>query len=102
VGGGQLLIKEGDSVLWALVSGSSKCLKLQGPRAAKVKETLTVTVIDGETRDWIEGATVGETKTNQYGQATVTFGSAGSYDLKATRDGFVRSDVLTIHVTASD
>jgi Domain of unknown function (DUF4430) len=99
VGGGQLLIKDGDSVLWALVSGSSKCLKLKGPRTAKVNVELTITVIDGDSRSPIEGASVGGKTTDQYGQANVKFSSAGTQTLKATFDGFVRSDVLTINVT---
>lgn len=107
LGGGQLEIKAGDNVLWALIKpepsyNSLAPLKLTGPRSAKVNVEFMVTVLDGETRKPVAGAiiTPGEQKTDSQGQAKVKYNVAQIYTLKANYDGhYVRSDALNVTVT---
>lgn len=107
LGGGQLEIKAGDNVLWALIKpepsyNSLAPLKLNGPRSAKVNVEFIVTVLDGETRKPVAGAiiTPGEQKTDSQGQAKVKYNAAQIYTLKANYDGhYVRSDALNVTVT---
>jgi 5-hydroxyisourate hydrolase-like protein (transthyretin family) len=118
VGGGQLRVTTGDSVLWALVKGYQPLvpLRLKGPQkivAASVPR-FKVTVLDGETRKPIPLVTVGgkktingqeqtvaEKKTNIDGQVEIESGAAGTFELKAyAADVYVRSNVLKVTVTA--
>jgi len=102
LGGGQMRIASGDSVLWALIPVSdtgSVPLRLKGPRSARANESFTVTVLNGETRGGVQGATVGGQTTNAHGQATLTY-PAGTQRLQASHTGsYVRSNVLQVVVT---
>jgi hypothetical protein len=100
-------------VVWALIrvqqapANGLPLLKLKGPRFAVAKKEILVTVIIGETRQAVEGATVKEIQaggtgtwtTDYQGQAKITFVDAGEKKLKAEQDGkYVRSNALTIIV----
>lgn len=110
LGGGQTKIEKADSVVWALVKAQPPAywvplLKLRGPRSAVVDNENVVTVIDGETRKPVQGATVKEIQeggtgtwtTDGHGQAKITFATAGLKKLKAEDEGkYVRSNALIV------
>lgn len=113
LGGSQTRVQTADSVVWALIrvqqapANGLPLLKLKGPRFAVAKKEILVTVIIGETRQAVEGATVKEIQaggtgtwtTDYQGQAKITFVDAGEKKLKAEQDGkYVRSNALTIIV----
>ncbi|KAF8957466.1 hypothetical protein BDZ97DRAFT_1669955 [Flammula alnicola] len=100
-GGGQLQIRNGDSVLWALVSTTvdKSPLKLKGPRSAVLNTAFTVTVINGENRQPISGATVSGSTTNNNGEATITLTTVGTHTLKAQHANHARSNELRVRVT---
>ena len=96
-------VTTGDSVLWALINFKKNpgvALRLKGPRFATVNKSFKVTVIDGETRKPVEGATVGSQKTDKNGEAVITFKTSGKEHLKAEYpDKYVRSNGLTVTVS---
>jgi hypothetical protein len=102
VGGGQLRVTTGDSVLWALVTAQQPLvpLRLKGPRYVKAHTKFTVTVLDGETRKPVPSATVGPDggTTDIHGQVVITSGAVPtSQILRADFPGrYVRSNVLTV------
>ena len=111
LGGSQMKIQKADSVVWALITlqqapaNGLPLLKLKGPRSAVVNVEILVTVIDGETRKGVEGATVrelggrGSWISDYQGQARVTFATPGEKRLKAEHDGkYVRSNMLRVTV----
>src|ERR1700722_5620487 len=129
IGGGQLHIKEGDSVLWALipedsVNGGTKThpltetswltpvivptsipLKLKGAREGNAGQ-FTVTVINGSNRSPVQYARikcatsdVPEAFTDKYGQAQVEL-PPGNHMLRALRGDDIVSNMLTVMVTS--
>jgi len=105
LGGGQMRIRTGDSVLWALIKSGSRGsapLKLKGPRSIRANTAFTVTVTDGETHGAVEGATVGGRPTDRNGQVKITSGQSGeTHRLQADyQNRYVRSNVLMVAVTA--
>ena len=96
-------VTTGDSVLWALINFNKNpgvALRLKGPLFATVNKPFKVTVIDGETREPVEGATVGSQTTDNKGEAVITFTTPGEEHLKADYpDKYVRSNGLTITVS---
>ena len=113
LGGSQTRVEKADSVVWALIkvqqapANGLPLLKLKGPRSAGVDKKIVVTVIDGETRQAVQGATVKEIQsggtgtwiTDYQGQAKITFASPGEKKLKAEHEGkYVRSNELTVFV----
>ena len=112
LGGGQMKIQKADSVVWALIklqeapANGLPLLKLKGPRSVVVNVEILVRVIDGETRQGVQGATVKELGgtgawiSDYKGQAKVTFATSGEKWLKAEHDGkYVRSNVLKVTVS---
>ena len=105
MGGGQLRVTSGDSVLWALVTGLQTLvpLRLKGPPSARVNTAFKVTVLDGETRKPVPFVTVspGGGRTDINGQAEIR--STTAQTLKVTADfagRYVRSNALIVTVRA--
>lgn len=83
-------------------------LKLKGPLSAKENAEFTVNVTDGSNRKAVEDAEVTAVartngnglvspKTDENGDVKLTL-EAGTYDLKATKDKTITSNVLQIVV----
>jgi hypothetical protein len=105
LGGGQMRITTGDSVLWALIKSGSRGLaplRLKGPRSIRANTTFAVTVTDGETQGAVEGAIVGGRPTDRNGQVKITSGQPDeTHRLQADyQNRYVRSNVLIVTVTA--
>jgi len=105
LGGGQMRVTTGDSVLWALIKAESRGsapLRLKGPQSVKAYTAIRVNVTDGETRRAVEGATVGGRSTDRNGQVEIEAGPAGeTHRLQADyQNRYVRSNVLIVTVTA--
>ncbi|KAH9962397.1 hypothetical protein BC827DRAFT_218788 [Russula dissimulans] len=100
VGGCQQKVKEGDQVLFAVVSNTTTArLKLTGPRNA-VSGTAFNVKVTNETGAPIQGATVKGQTTNAQGIASITFSNTekGIQKLKATKANTVRSNAIEILV----
>jgi hypothetical protein len=98
VGGCQQKVERGDEVLFAYDSFGRKVLLLRGPRRVRAGERFKVRVIDGETGDPVEDATVGGEDTNGRGVARLRFEKRGVRRLKARADDAVRSNQLRVKV----
>jgi hypothetical protein len=105
VGGCQLQVAPGHEILWAFDAfNKSHFLKLAGaPAQANVGIPVTVTVT-AENGSAISGATVTDGTTtatsDSNGQAILTFITAGTKVIKASRTDSIRSNAQTITVTA--
>ena len=109
--GCQQLVNPGDEVLWAFMQvGASwnddtnpeiSFLKLT-PTAVTVKKGkgFTVTVIDGRTGNLTQNAIVAGVKTDAQGKATLYPSHVGTFKYKATRKLDIRSNAITVTVTA--
>jgi hypothetical protein len=91
-------ISNGDKVLFAYGVGTEPLLALAGPAHARVGEAVTVRVTDQATGMPVPGASVGGQVTGADGAATVGPLAAGDHDLKATKDGAIRSNRLRVSV----
>jgi hypothetical protein len=99
VGGCQMMVNQGDEVLWIFDAFSkTNVLKLEGPSAATTGAPVTFEVTDGGDGTPQAGATVGGAQTGSDGRATLSFAEAGVYRLKAERADSVRSNALTLCV----
>ena len=103
VGGGQLRVTTGDSVLWALVNGYQTLvpLRLKGPASVKINTKFKVTVLDGETRKPVPLVPVGPSggRTDINGQVEIEYDTPGHRKLRADVPGiYVRSNVLVVWV----
>lgn len=99
VGGCQQEVNENDKVLWAFdVFNAQHVLKLDGPTKAKKGVPTTFVVTDGPTGKPVGGASVGGKTTRTDGTVTITFGAKGKKGLKATLDGSIRSNQVTVNV----
>ena len=100
VGGGQLRVTTGDSVVWALVKGETSVplLRLNGPLFFEANKIFKVTVSDGETRKPVQGATVDGKTTDKNGQVEIASGAPGNrQELRANFPGkYVRSNPLIV------
>jgi hypothetical protein len=90
-------IQSGDKVLFAYAAGSEPLLALAGPSRAQPGETVTVRVTDDKNAA-VAGASVGGRLTGADGTAVVGPLAAGEHDLKATKDGAIRSNRLRVSV----
>jgi hypothetical protein len=61
---------------------------------------ITVTVTDGVTGKPISGAAVGGQLTNTNGNTIIRFTNLGTQKLKAEREDSIRSNAITVSVTA--
>jgi len=98
-GGCQILVRDGDEVLFAYDAFDKPGLKLTGPRVARPGQSFAVTVTDGGTGAPVPGATVGTRTTGADGRATVAYDGTGPRRLKAAKPGTVRSNALDVCVT---
>jgi len=92
-------VQNGDRVLFAYARGDEPLLALSGPQRALPGESVTVRVTDSSGTA-VPGASVGGTVSGAGGAATVGPLARGDHDLKATKDGAIRSNRL--RVTVSD
>ena len=93
-------IGPGDRVLFAHNDGDDPLLALSGPGTARPGETATVKVTDAATGAAVVGATVGNRLTGADGTAIVgPFTQRGDQDLKAAKDGSVRSNRVRVCVS---
>jgi len=97
-GGCQTRVKSGDEVLWVLGGFGKPLLNLSGPISARTGQSIGVRVTDGTDNTPAAGASVGGKLTGADGRASISFATAGVYNLKATRAGSVRSQRLTVCV----
>jgi hypothetical protein len=104
VGGCQLLLHNGDDVLWDFGTYDLSALRLSGvPTRAATNEPIAVTVDQFDTsanKTSSEGARVAGATTDASGHATVTFADPGTHTFKATKPGTVRSNAATVCVYA--
>ncbi|KDN40928.1 hypothetical protein RSAG8_07796, partial [Rhizoctonia solani AG-8 WAC10335] len=102
VGGCQQQVVAGDTILWAFDAFNKVYfLKLDGPTTAQVGVPIQVLVTDGSTGSRISGATIaGYPSSSNNGILTLTFTSTGKKKVKAQRADSLRSNALTIQVTA--
>ncbi|HST54307.1 MAG TPA: hypothetical protein VLJ42_00225 [Solirubrobacteraceae bacterium] len=108
VGGCQIALAPGNSVLWAYdYFNKTHLLALSGAATAISGVAFTVHVVDGQTGAALSGAAVGEVlngvtttsaSTDASGDATITLTQTGTHTLKATRADSVRSNGLTVCV----
>jgi hypothetical protein len=107
VGGCQLLLHNGDDVLWDFAMYDQSALRLSGaPTRVATGEPFTVTVEQFDTsgnKTNSQGATVEGTPTDYGGHATISFSEAGNHTFKATKSGAIRSNAATVcvYVTGS-
>ena len=93
-------VGSGDRVLYAHSVYGDQLLALSGPASARPGGTATVKVTDAATGAAVAGATVGDAVTGADGSATVgPFTQRGDQDLKASKDGAVRSNRLRVCVS---
>jgi hypothetical protein len=100
VGGCQQRIAAGDDVLIAFDSFSHTKLELTGKKQHRAGKRFRVTVLDGGTGKPFKNATVGGHLTDASGHATLRFSKAGAHRLKASAAGAIRSNRLTVTVSA--
>jgi hypothetical protein len=101
VGGCQVRLNQGDEVLYAFDAFSSTTdnkpvLRLTGPGAATVGQSVNVTVTDTEHDVRAANASVQGSTTGADGVATVSFSQEGIYRLKAERSDAIRSNALVV------
>jgi hypothetical protein len=102
-GGCQILVNNGDEVLYAFDAFSkTHALKLTGPGAARTDAPVNVTVTDGASGSPQAGASVNGAPTGADGVATLTFPARGIYRLKAERSDSIRSNAIVLCVDPPD
>ncbi len=95
------MIADGDQVLFAYRDNGQPLLKLTVPSRVAPGATATATVTDGETGAPVAGATVDGRTTAADGTAQIgPFSSTGARALKATKDGYIRSNAGALCVTS--
>ena len=92
-------IQSGDRVLYAYATGSEPLLALSGPQRAAPGQAVTVRVTDASSGAPVAGASVAGRTTGADGSAVVGPLARGDNDLKATKDGAIRSNRLRVTVT---
>jgi len=101
VGGCQQQVKANDDVLFAFDAfNKAHFLKLTGPGTARVGQAVILTVTDGQNGEAVARADVDGQISDANGHVTITFASAGRKELKARKSDSIRSNQLTIQVTA--
>jgi hypothetical protein len=110
VGGCQFQLAAGSEVLWAYnYFNLPQLLSLSGPASVTAGTPFTVRVTDGQSGQPVAGAAIGafhdgvtstsaSTTTDAAGNATITLTQAGVQSFKATHEGAVRSNGLSICV----
>jgi hypothetical protein len=102
IGGCQIVLQNGDDVLWDFGSYELSALRLSGaPTRAATNEQFTVTVDQFDpsgNKTSADGASVAGATTDASGHAAVAFADAGNHTFKATKTGTVRSNAATVCV----
>lgn len=94
IGGCQLGLKKGDSVVWAVTDGSHSLLILRV--SGRSSSSVTLTATNATTGAPVVGAKVGSATTGADGKATVGRPARGSVRVKATAAGFIRSNAVKV------
>jgi len=95
LGGCQLALKKGDSVVWAVTDGSESLLNLSSSgRSAAPRVTVRAT--NGSTGEPVAGASVGGRLTGADGTATFARPPRGALRLEATAAGYIRSNTVVV------
>jgi len=106
VGGCQIRVNTGDTVLFEWQDGSHPNLQLSAPQTAQTGQAVPVNVEQysdaSGTLSPAAGVSVGGQLTDSNGNATLTFTSPGTQHLKATRADAIRSNAVDICVYAPD
>jgi hypothetical protein len=90
----------GDRVLFAWADGSEQLLALSGPATAKPGEAVIVKVTDAASGAAVAGASVGGAVSAADGTISAgPWSDRGDHDLKATKDGAIRSNRVRVCVT---
>ena len=93
-------IASGDRVLFAYAAFGQRALALTGPASARPGATATVKVTNADDGSPVAGANVGGKTTGADGTAAVgPFTQRGDNDLKASKDGSIRSNRLRVCVS---
>jgi len=92
-------IAGGDDVVFAWGDGSQPVLALSGPATAAPGAPVAVKVTDEASRAAVAGAAVGGATSGADGTAAVTLTARGPQALKATKNGTIRSNAITVCVT---
>jgi hypothetical protein len=93
-------ISNGDDVLFAYAMGSETLLKLSGPATAAPGAPVVLHVTNWADGSPVAGAAVAGSTSGADGAVTVgPFATAGNQDLKATKDGAIRSNRLSVCIT---
>jgi hypothetical protein len=93
-------LSNGDDVLFAYGTSSETVLKLSGPSTAAPGTPVVLHVTNRADGSPVAGAVVAGSTSAADGAVTVgPFGTAGEQDLKATKDGAIRSNRLSVCVT---
>jgi len=101
VGGCQQPVYTDEDVLFAFDAfNKAHILKLTGPGTARVNQAVILTVTDGQNGKPVAGADVDGKISDANGYILITFASAGRKELKARKSDSIRSNQLTIQVTA--
>ena len=100
VGGCQQQVGPGDEVLFAYdLFSKTHVLRLASTKVvATTGELVTLTVVDGQNGQAVGGASVAGATTAGDGTATVSWGVAGGYPLKAQKADSVRSNRIDVCV----
>ena len=91
-------ITNGEEVLFAYGDGTNMALSLTGPVSTNVGEPAAFVVRNAANNVGQSGATVGSATSDANGVAMVTFPGAGTYALKASKPGTIRSNAVVICV----
>jgi hypothetical protein len=103
VGSCDVVVQNGDRVLFAFAAFGDKVLALSGPASLKTGETATLKVTDAATGAAVAGAKVGSATSAADGTVTVgPYNDAGVQDFKAEQANYVRSNRVRVTVTAAD
>lgn len=101
VGGCQLRVNDGDTVLFAWTKFGEKNLQLTAPAKAQAGTPVSVAVQEYGSNGALApaaGASVGGATTDASGHATIRFPAAGVQHLKATRSDAIRSNAADVCV----
>ena len=90
-------VVNGDQVLFAYASDRDAVLELSGPMTAKPGATVTLKVTTGGSA--VAGATVGGRQAGPDGTVTMSWPDKGDHDVKATKDGAIRSNRVRVCIT---
>lgn len=100
-GGCEYEVYPGASILWAYNAFNANAFLEVSPATAQVTAggSFTFNIIDGSTGNPVAGASFNGATSDANGNVQVTFPTAGTYRIKATKDGTIRSNGVIITVS---